>query len=70
MQSKEAMEDLRMDLRVGIIGCGMIGKEHAKRLQYKIQGVTVTAVCDVLKKVQKQHQSWSEESEYIRMLPN
>ncbi|WP_411336238.1 Gfo/Idh/MocA family protein [Ruminococcus gauvreauii] len=36
-----------MDLRVGIIGCGMIGKEHAKRLQYKIQGVTVTAVCDV-----------------------
>ena len=47
MQSKEAMEDLRMDLRVGIIGCGMIGKEHAKRLQYKIQGVTVTAVCDV-----------------------
>lgn len=36
-----------MDLRVGIVGCGMIGKEHAKRLQYKIQGVTVVAVCDV-----------------------
>ena len=36
-----------MDLRVGIVGCGMIGKEHAKRLQYKIQGATVVAVCDV-----------------------
>ena len=37
-----------MDLRVGIVGCGMIGKEHAKRLQYKIQGCTVVAVCDVV----------------------
>ena len=34
-------------LKVGIVGCGMIGKEHAKRLQYKIQGVEVVAVCDV-----------------------
>ena len=36
-----------MELRVGIVGCGMIGKEHAKRLQYKVQGATVVAVCDV-----------------------
>ena len=34
-------------LRVGIVGCGMIGKEHAKRIQYKIQGAEVVAVCDV-----------------------
>lgn len=34
-------------LKVGIIGCGMIGKEHAKRIQYKIQGAEVVAVCDV-----------------------
>ena len=36
-----------MDLRVGVIGCGMIGKEHIKRLQYRIRGAVVTAVCDV-----------------------
>ena len=34
-------------LKVGIVGCGMIGKEHAKRLQYKIRGCEVVAVCDV-----------------------
>ena len=34
-------------LKVGIVGCGMIGKEHAKRIQYKIQGAEVVAVCDV-----------------------
>ncbi|MBQ8304771.1 MAG: Gfo/Idh/MocA family oxidoreductase [Blautia sp.] len=33
-------------LKVGIIGCGMIGKEHAKRLQYKIRDCEVVAVCD------------------------
>ncbi|MBO7710030.1 MAG: Gfo/Idh/MocA family oxidoreductase [Lachnospiraceae bacterium] len=35
-------------LRVGLVGCGMIGREHAKRLQYKIQGCEVVAVCDVM----------------------
>ena len=35
-------------LRVGIVGCGMIGKEHAKRLQYRIRGAEVVAVCDVV----------------------
>ena len=34
-------------LKVGIVGCGMIGKEHAKRIQYKIMGAEVVAVCDV-----------------------
>lgn len=36
-----------MDLRIGLIGCGAIGKEHIKRLQYKLQGCCVTAVSDV-----------------------
>ena len=26
-------------LKVGIVGCGMIGKEHAKRIQYKISSI-------------------------------
>ena len=34
-------------MKVGIVGCGMIGKEHAKRIQYKIMGAEVVAVCDV-----------------------
>lgn len=41
-------------LKVGIVGCGMIGKEHAKRLQYKIQGCEVVAVCDVFEEGAKQ----------------
>ena len=34
------------DLRIGVIGCGMIGREHIKRLQHKIHGCRVTALCD------------------------
>ncbi len=34
-------------LRIGVIGCGAIGREHIKRLSGKLQGSTVTAVCDV-----------------------
>lgn len=34
-------------LRLGIIGCGAIGREHIKRLAGKLQGSMVTAVCDV-----------------------
>ena len=36
-----------MELRVGLIGCGAIGKEHIKRLQNKLQGCRITAVSDV-----------------------
>ena len=34
-------------LRVGIIGAGAIGKEHAKRLNGKLSGSTVVAISDV-----------------------
>lgn len=34
-------------LRVGVIGCGGMGKDHIKRLTNKIQGAEVTAVSDV-----------------------
>ena len=40
-------------LKVGLIGCGMIGKEHAKRIKYKIQGADLVAVCDVFEKSAK-----------------
>ncbi|HVI43069.1 MAG TPA: Gfo/Idh/MocA family oxidoreductase, partial [Anaerovoracaceae bacterium] len=34
-------------LKVGIVGCGAIGREHIKRLSGKLQGSMVTAVCDM-----------------------
>ncbi|WP_411337375.1 Gfo/Idh/MocA family protein [Ruminococcus gauvreauii] len=34
-------------LKVGVVGCGMIGQEHIKRLSKKLQGVQVVAVSDV-----------------------
>lgn len=36
------------NLKIGVVGCGAIGKEHIKRLSNgKVQGCEVTAVCDV-----------------------
>lgn len=34
-------------LRIGVIGCGAIGREHIKRLAHKLQGSEVVAVMDV-----------------------
>ncbi len=36
-----------MSLKIGVIGTGAIGREHANRLNNKIVGSTVTAVSDV-----------------------
>lgn len=34
-------------LKVGCIGCGQLGREHARRLQNKISDCEVVAICDV-----------------------
>lgn len=36
-----------MTLRIGIIGCGAIGQEHARRLHFKLSGATVVALNDI-----------------------
>ncbi|KDB54348.1 myo-inositol 2-dehydrogenase [Sphaerotilus natans subsp. natans DSM 6575] len=36
-----------MTLRIGIIGCGAIGQDHARRLHFKLQGATVVALNDI-----------------------
>lgn len=35
------------ELRVGVVGCGAIGKDHIRRINQVIQGACVTAVADV-----------------------
>jgi len=40
-------------LKVGVIGCGAIGRDHIKRLSGKLQGSMVTAVCDVFEESAK-----------------
>lgn len=37
------------DLRVGLIGCGAIGKDHALRIQNKLQRARIVAVTDVVR---------------------
>lgn len=34
-------------MKIGVIGCGAIGREHIKRLGGKVSGTKVVAVCDV-----------------------
>ena len=36
-----------MELNIAVIGCGMIGREHIERIQNRIRGAQVVAVCDV-----------------------
>ena len=35
-------------LKVGVIGCGGMGRDHIKRLVERTQGATVTAVADMV----------------------
>ena len=42
-----------MSLQIAVIGCGMIGREHIERIQNRIRGAQVVAVCDVLRMEQK-----------------
>ncbi|MGO4753711.1 Gfo/Idh/MocA family oxidoreductase, partial [Streptomyces sp. 2MCAF27] len=36
-----------MTVRVGVIGAGMIGQDHIRRLTDVVTGATVTAVTDI-----------------------
>jgi len=36
-----------MKRRIGIIGCGAIGQDHARRLHFKLSGATVVALNDI-----------------------
>ena len=36
-----------MELNICLVGCGMIGREHIERIQNRIRGAKVVAVCDV-----------------------
>ena len=35
------------ELRIALIGCGMIGQQHIDRIQNRIKNAKVVAVCDV-----------------------
>ena len=35
------------ELNICLVGCGMIGREHIERIQNRIRGAKVVAVCDV-----------------------
>lgn len=37
----------QQDLRIGVIGCGAIGQDHARRLHHKLAGATVVALNDI-----------------------
>ncbi len=36
-----------MTVKIGLIGLGMIGRDHLKRFHNVISGAQVTAVCDI-----------------------
>ena len=40
-------ENIMKELNICVVGCGMIGKEHIERIQNRIRGAKVVAVCDV-----------------------
>ncbi len=37
-----------MTLKAGIVGIGMIGSDHLRRLANTVSGVEVVAVCDIV----------------------
>ena len=37
-----------MELQICVVGCGMIAREHIERIQNRIRGARVVAVCDVV----------------------
>ena len=49
-------------LRVGVIGCGGMGRDHIRRLTEKIQGAEVVAVSDVFEVPGKQPRSAEQKS--------
>ncbi|SNY73747.1 hypothetical protein SAMN02744778_03626 [Pantoea sp. GL120224-02] len=36
-----------MTVKIGLIGLGMIGRDHLKRFHHVISGAQVTAVCEL-----------------------
>ena len=36
-----------MELKIALVGCGMIGREHIERIQNRIRNAEIVAVCDV-----------------------
>lgn len=36
-----------MSIRIGLIGAGIMGADHAKILSWQISGVTLQVICDV-----------------------
>lgn len=44
-------------LKIGVIGCGAIGREHIERLNNKTQGCKVIGVTDVFEESAKKQES-------------
>ena len=42
-----------MELKICVVGCGMIAREHIYRIQNRIRNATVVAVCDVFEESAK-----------------
>ena len=42
-----------MELKICVVGCGMIAREHIDRIQNRIRNATVVAVCDIFEESAK-----------------
>ena len=54
-------------LRVGVIGCGGMGRDHIKRITERTQGAEVVAVSDVFEEGAKKAAEIARRSSMIRM---